>query len=61
MRHVSEGMEDVNGREVHIDLESDVLNYTARNLPNFATYTFQIVALTKYGEGVHSPLRTART
>lgn len=56
---ISDAMLDVQGVEQHIDVDPDTLSYTVRRLPNFATYKFQIVALTKYGEGVHSPIRTA--
>lgn len=59
MRMTSDAMLDVNGAERHIDVDPETLSYTVRKLPNFATYKFQIVALTKYGEGVHSPVRTA--
>ena len=56
---ISDAMLDVTGKERHIDVDAETLSYTVRKLSNFATYRFQIVALTKYGEGVHSPKRTA--
>ena len=56
---ISDAMLDVNGVEQQIDVDPDTLNYTVRKLPNFATYRFQIVALTRYGEGVHSLIKTA--
>lgn len=59
MRQFSEGMEDIDGKEIHFDIGPDTLSFTARNLPNFATYTFQVVSLTKYGEGTHSSIKIA--
>ncbi|XP_028396320.1 uncharacterized protein LOC114520285 [Dendronephthya gigantea] len=58
---ISDAMLDVAGEERHIDVDAETLSYTVRKLLNFATYRFQIVALTKYGEGVHSPIKTAKT
>ena len=54
MRMISDAMLDVYGPEKHIDVDADTLAYVVRKQFNFATYTFQIVAMTKYGEGVHS-------
>ena len=59
MRIISDAMLDVYGSEKHIDVDRETLSYVVRKLLNFATYTFQIVALTKYGEGVHSSVRVA--
>jgi hypothetical protein len=52
-------MLDAYGTQRHINVDSDTLSYTVRGLLNFATYTFQVVAVTKYGEGVHSPVLRA--
>ena len=59
MRQFSEGMEDVDGKETHFDVGRDTLSFTARDLPNFSTFTFQVVSLTKYGEGIHSRKKVA--
>ena len=59
IRIISDAMVDVYGQQTYIDVGPGTLRYTVRNLLNFATYTFQVVALTRYGEGVHSPIRTA--
>ena len=59
MRIISDAMVDVYGPEQHIDVDPDTLSYTVRKQLNFATYTFQIVAMTRYGEGVHSRVKVA--
>jgi hypothetical protein len=59
MRIISDATLEVNGNERHIDVDAETLSYSVRKLLNFATYTFQVVALTKYGEGVHSRVLVA--